>query len=134
MFALADPDSRFWPSVRLPSKLRTTKVTKTLRQEEDGRFWLSFVQAIKGMQRSYRQFRISRFDQNREFYFGGRNRPNIDAFFRQRLESERGHAGMAAHADADRRNLHDIARPVQTGKADPRLRFEQNRLGPGEIG
>jgi hypothetical protein len=38
MLALADPDSRFWPWVRLPSKLRTTTVTKTLRQEEDGRF------------------------------------------------------------------------------------------------
>src|ERR1700730_2313806 len=124
MLALADPDPRFWPSAGLPSKLRSTMVTKTLRQQEDGRFWSSFVQAIKGMQRSDRQFRIRGFDQNREFYFGGRNRPNIDAFFRQRLEGERGHAGMAAHADADRRNLHDIACPVQTGKADPRLRFE----------
>jgi hypothetical protein len=38
MLALADPDSRFWPWVRLPSKLRTTTVTKTLRQEADGRF------------------------------------------------------------------------------------------------
>src|ERR1700730_18111887 len=123
MLALADPDRRSWPSIRLSSKLRTTKVTKSLRQGVDGS-WSSFVQAIKGMQRSDRQFRIRGFDQNREFYFGGRNRPNIDAFFRQRLEGERGHAGMAAHADADRRNLHDIACPVQTGKADPRLRFE----------
>src|ERR1700719_589004 len=123
MLALADPDSRFPTSLGLPSKLRTTMVTKTLRQQEDGRFCSSFVQAIKGMQRSYRQFRISRFDQNREFYFGGRNRPNIDAFFRQRLECERGHAGMAAHADADRRNLHDIARAVQTAKPNLRLRI-----------
>src|SRR5580704_16450998 len=99
-------------------------VTKTLRHQEDARFWLSFVQAIKSMQRSDRQFRIRGFDQNREFYFGGRNRPNIDAFLRQRLECKRGHASMAAHADADRRNLHDIARAVQTRKADPRLCLE----------
>src|ERR1700730_18874100 len=117
MVALADPGSRSWPrSAYLASSgPRGNQNLETTKRRS------SFVQAIKGMQSSYRQFRIRGFDQNREFYFGGRNRPNIDAFFRERFESERGHAGMAAHADADYRNLHDIARAVPTGTADPRL-------------
>src|ERR1019366_7797115 len=82
--------------------------------EETELFYSSFVQTIERVQGSNRQFRIGGLDQNGEFNLGGRDRPDVDPFFRQGLECQRGDAGMTAHADPDRRDFRHVARTVQT--------------------
>src|SRR6185437_14364803 len=66
---------------------------------------LRLVQPVQRMQRAHRQFGIGGIDQHRELDLGGRDGADIDAAFRQRLKRHGGDAGVAAHADADDRDL-----------------------------
>src|SRR6201987_6434834 len=67
-----------------------------------------FVESIQRMQRAHCEFGEGGVNQKRKFYLGGGDSANIDGPLGQRLERLRRHAGMAAHADADYRDLGHI--------------------------
>src|SRR5262249_27583832 len=73
-----------------------------------------FVQLIEAVQGAPRQFRVVGVDQQRKLDLGGGNGADVDALLRQRLERLGGDAGVAAHADADHRDLGNVICAVET--------------------
>ena len=65
----------------------------------------SRVQAVGGVQRAQRQLGIFLGDQHADLDLRGRDRVDVDALVGQRREHLLRDAGMAAHADADHRDL-----------------------------
>src|SRR5262249_31741022 len=82
-----------------------------------------FIESIQRMQRAHCEFGESSVNQKRKLYLGGGNSANIDGSLGQSLERLRRDAGMAAHADADHRNLGDIGGAVEPGVTDRTLGF-----------
>src|SRR5665647_1209781 len=79
---------------------------------------LGLIQPVQRVQRAYRHIRLISVDQDGEFNFGRGDGENIDLLLGQRLERLGGDAGMAAHADADDRDLGDVGRAIHPLKAD----------------
>ena len=74
------------------------------------------------MQRAHRQLGIGRVDQHADLDLGGGDGLDVDALLGQRLEHLCGDAGMAAHADADDRDLGHVGVELMTlDVADLRL-------------
>jgi hypothetical protein len=67
------------------------------------------------------RFGIIGVDQHRDLDLAGADRLDVDAPVAQRLEHARGNPGIAAHADPDRADLHDIVVGLELVKADRRL-------------
>src|SRR5215831_14800132 len=76
--------------------------------------FLSFVQAVEGMQRADSEFGKCRLNKQREFDLRGGYGANIDSPFRERAESLCCNAGMAAHADTDDRYLRNLRRTIES--------------------
>src|SRR5690606_13082660 len=66
---------------------------------------LLLIEPVDGMQSPDGKFSVRAVDQNGNLDFRRRDRTNIDALLGERPECRRGNAGMAAHADADHRDL-----------------------------
>src|ERR1700691_5269865 len=71
------------------------------------------IETVDGVQGTHREFRIGSIDQYRELDLRGGDRPDVDALVGERLEGDRGDAGMAAHADPDGRDFRHIASALQ---------------------
>src|SRR5207302_322831 len=65
-------------------------------------------------------------DQQRELDLGGGDGTDVDALLGQCLECLGGDAGMAAHPNADHRDLGYVVGSIQPLVADLRLGFDQN--------
>ncbi|CAH1659911.1 hypothetical protein CHELA20_53138 [Hyphomicrobiales bacterium] len=85
------------------------------------------------MKRANGELGISRIDQHRELDLRCGDRADVDALLGQRLECSRRDAGVAAHTDADGRNLDHIGRALERRKADLRPRGLEDALGSLEI-
>src|SRR5262249_29495063 len=79
---------------------------------------LIFVETIERMQGPYRELGIRGIDQDADFDLRGRDRQNIDAFCGKALEHLGSNSGVASHADADDRDLHDVGRALDVEVAD----------------
>ena len=93
------------------------------------------VEPVGGMQRAQRELGVFGRDQHADLDLGGRDHLDVDALVGQRLEHLLGDAGMAAHADADDRDLDDVRNRASARSkpiASPLL-FE-HRHGAVEIG
>ena len=66
------------------------------------------VQLVERMQRTHGQLGVIGIDQQGKLDLRRRNCTNVDPFFCQSLEGLGGDAGVAAHADADNRDLRDV--------------------------
>ena len=95
------------------------------------------------MQGAHGELGVGVVDQHRKLDFRRRDGADVDALLGQRLEGAGGDAGMGAHADADRRNLHHILRPLQLDVADLRSSLLEDahralildrRHGEGDVG
>src|SRR6478609_11594330 len=64
------------------------------------------IQTVAGMQSPDSEFRIRTINQDGNLDFRGGDRLDVDAFIGKCLESGRSDAGVAAHADANDRHLH----------------------------
>src|SRR4029078_8091546 len=95
---------------------------------------LTAVQAEQGMQSPHRKLGIGSIDQYADFDLRGRNRLDIDAFFGKGAEHLGGNAGVAAHADADGRDLGDVRGAAQIGITDGLPRLLKPLDGAVEIG
>ena len=86
------------------------------------------------MQGAHRKLGVGRVDQYADFDLGCGDRLDIDAFFGKRAEHLRGNAGVASHANADRRHLGDVGRAAQVQITDALLGVAQDFQRPVEIG
>src|SRR5215475_14698082 len=84
---------------------------------------LRLVQTVERVQGAHRQVGLISLDQHREFDLGCGDGENIDFLLRKSLEGLCRDAGMAAHADADNRDLGDVGRSVKPFEADCTLRL-----------
>src|SRR5438132_1172723 len=85
------------------------------------------------MQRADCKFGIGGIDQQRELDLRGGDGADVDPALGERLERLRGHTCVAAHPDADHRDLCDVVRAVEAFEADRFLEFREYPLGPLEI-
>ena len=82
--------------------------------------------AIQPMQRAHRKLGVGGVDQHRELDLRRGDGADVDAAAGQRLEGVGGDAGVAAHADADHRDLGDVGRAVDVVEADRGLGLVQH--------
>src|SRR5271165_1353599 len=66
------------------------------------------IEAIGGVQRAHRQFRVFRGNQHADLDLAGGDHLNVDRLVGQRAEHGVGHAGVAAHADPDHADFGDV--------------------------
>src|SRR5208282_979372 len=87
----------------------------------------SGIQPVGGMQRAQRQLGVLLGDQHAHLDLGGRDHQDVDVLLRQRRKHLLRHAGVAAHADADDRDLDHVRIGLERGIAE-RLLLRLERL------
>src|SRR5664279_3372578 len=86
------------------------------------------------MQSPYRKLGVGGVDQYRYLDFRRRDGPDVDALGGQGLEAVGGDPGVAAHADADDRDLGDVGRALDRLVADGSAGGFQHAAGAVVIG
>ena len=86
------------------------------------------------MQRPQGEFSIFGRYQDADLDLGCRNHLDVDALVGQRLKHLLGDPGMAAHADADDRDLDDIRIGLECGETDRVFPLLQHGHSPVELG
>src|SRR3546814_10596419 len=104
-------------------------------------WWLSIllcvffrIEALGVVQYAYRKLGIILLEQHAYLDLRRGDRLDVDAAFAQRLEHRRGDTGVAAHADADHRDLGDAGVVLEIDEADPLARGIEHLDRAREIG
>src|SRR5215472_12502607 len=76
------------------------------------------VEPVGGVQRAHRELRVLLGDQHAHLDLRGGDHLDVDTLGRERAEHLLGHAGVAAHADADHGDLHHVGIGLEGGEPD----------------
>src|ERR1700689_2895301 len=113
---------RHWRGGELCAAATPARFT-ALNQKARGSLGAGPIEAVERMQRAHGELGKGGVNQKRKLDLRGSNGADIDGALGQGAEGFRRHAGMAAHADADNRNLGDIGGAVEALEADRFLRL-----------
>src|SRR5579885_129551 len=92
------------------------------------------VKAVGGVQAAYGELGVLLGDQHADLDLRGGDHLDVDSLLGQGVEHALGDAGMAAHADADDRDLDDIGVGLQMLEFQRLVALLQDAHGPLEVG